>query len=78
VSSAGLYPTETFPGVVGMEVAGTVVALPTDAAALAHPEFQKRNLKVGSKVATVGPSSILQAFSHAAVHSGRRARTPST
>jgi NADPH2:quinone reductase len=52
-ASTGVYPTANLPGVIGSEIAGTIVRLPTDEAALNHPEYKKRNLAVGSKVAAV-------------------------
>jgi len=48
---SGLYPYKSFPAVLGQEAAGTVVALPTDPQLLESPEYKRRNLKVGSKVA---------------------------
>lgn len=49
----GIYPLPKLPHVAGMEASGIVVKLPTDPAVLSHPEFKKRNLRVGSRVATV-------------------------
>ena len=57
VRRKGLYPIKTFPQVLGMEASGTVVALPTDDAALqGDEEYKKRGLQIGSRVAVVRPS----------------------
>ncbi|KAJ8456472.1 hypothetical protein ONZ45_g18707 [Pleurotus djamor] len=47
----GLYPLKSFPAVLGKEVSGTIVALPTDANILNDPDFQARKYVVGGKVA---------------------------
>jgi NADPH2:quinone reductase len=52
-ASTGVYPTANLPGVIGSEIAGTIVRLPTDQAALNHPEYKKRGFAVGSRVAAV-------------------------
>jgi NADPH:quinone reductase-like Zn-dependent oxidoreductase len=51
--SSGLYPLKEFPAVIGKEVAGIVVALPTDLAVLNDETFKKNNFAVGRKVAAV-------------------------
>ncbi|KAG6888328.1 hypothetical protein C0992_008828 [Termitomyces sp. T32_za158] len=47
----GLYPYKEFPGVLGKETAGTIVALPTDEAVLNDETYKKNGYKVGGKVA---------------------------
>jgi len=47
----GLYPISNFPYVLGRESAGVVAGLPTDAAVLNDPEYQKREYKEGARVA---------------------------
>lgn len=59
----GLYPISTFPYVLGKEAAGVIVGLPTDAAVLNHPEYQKRGYKEGAHVGVV--RSIFQVPLHA-------------
>ncbi|KDQ63083.1 hypothetical protein JAAARDRAFT_29081 [Jaapia argillacea MUCL 33604] len=49
----GLYPITTFPAVLGMEAAGTIVQLPTDEKVVNDPDFKKRGYEVGSKVAVM-------------------------
>ncbi|KAJ6609335.1 NAD-P-binding protein [Mycena sp. CBHHK59/15] len=53
-SSKGLYPLKEFPAVIGTEASGTIVALPTDPAALEDPEFKKRGYTVGARVSVGG------------------------
>jgi NADPH2:quinone reductase len=48
----GIYPTKSFPAIIGTEAAGTIVGLPTDQAVLNDPEYQKRTFDIGGKVAT--------------------------
>ena len=49
-----MYPIKAYPQILGMEAAGTVAALPPDAAALADdPEYVARALQIGSRVAVV-------------------------
>jgi len=50
----GLYPLKEFPAVIGTEMAGTILALPTDPATLEDPEYKKRGFTVGAKVAVGG------------------------
>ena len=52
----GNYPLPPLPAALGVEAAGTVVALPTDEAVLSSEGFKKYGLKVGSKVACVSPA----------------------
>jgi NADPH:quinone reductase len=48
----GIYPTKSFPAIIGTEAAGTIVGLPTDQAVLDDPEYKKRAFEMGGKVAT--------------------------
>lgn len=41
------------PAIVGMEAAGEIVALPTDAEVLNHPEFKARGYAIGAKAIAV-------------------------
>ncbi|KAJ7922781.1 hypothetical protein B0H13DRAFT_1981728 [Mycena leptocephala] len=52
--SKGLYPLKEFPAIIGTEMSGTILALPTDPAVLEDPEFKKRGFAVGAKVAAGG------------------------
>ncbi|EPQ60227.1 NAD P-binding protein [Gloeophyllum trabeum ATCC 11539] len=47
----GLYPVQSFPTILGMEAAGTIVGLPTDPAVLNNEQYKLRGLQKGSKVA---------------------------
>lgn len=47
----GLYPIPSLPHPIGTEGAGIIVALPTDEAVLGDEEYQKRDFKIGQKVA---------------------------
>ncbi|KAG6901720.1 hypothetical protein C0995_008688, partial [Termitomyces sp. Mi166 len=47
----GLYPLKEFPAILGEEIAGIIVALPTDEAVLNHETYKKNGFKVGGKVA---------------------------
>ncbi|KAI6012610.1 hypothetical protein F5J12DRAFT_819149 [Pisolithus orientalis] len=53
----GIYPPDKFPFVIGVEVSGTIVRLPTDPAVLNDPDYQKREYKHGSRVAVDSLSS---------------------
>lgn len=53
----GIYPPDKFPFVIGAEVSGTIVRLPTDPAVLNDPDYQKREYKHGSRVAVGSLSS---------------------
>jgi len=44
----GLYPSP-LPAIVGSEAAGVIAALPTDPAALDHPEYKARGYAIGAK-----------------------------
>lgn len=48
---AGLYPLKSFPAGIGKEIAGTIVALPTDPEVLNNEIFKKQGWKVGGKIA---------------------------
>ncbi|KAI0348244.1 NAD-P-binding protein [Trametopsis cervina] len=50
---AGLYPITSFPFVLGSEISGTIVALPTDESVLNHPIYKARGFKVGGRVAAL-------------------------
>ncbi|KAJ7754975.1 hypothetical protein DFH07DRAFT_1061108 [Mycena maculata] len=52
--SKGLYPLAELPSAIGGEMAGTILALPTDKAVLEDPEYKKRGFAVGAKVAVGG------------------------
>ncbi|KAK7063927.1 USP domain-containing protein [Favolaschia claudopus] len=56
IFSKGLYPVQEFPSVLGGEMAGTILALPTDDSVLNDPEYKKRGFTVGAKV-IVGSAS---------------------
>jgi hypothetical protein len=51
--SSGLYPLKEFPAIIGKEVSGTVIALPTDPVVLENETFKKNKFAVGRKVAAV-------------------------
>ncbi|KAI0691988.1 NAD-P-binding protein [Cytidiella melzeri] len=53
----GLYPIQSFPQVLGHEASGTIVALPTDEAAVNHPIYKGRNYKIGDRVTVLGLGS---------------------
>jgi NADPH2:quinone reductase len=48
-----LYPLKEFPTAIGVELAGTIVALPKDETVLEDPDYKKRGFTVGAKVAVV-------------------------
>ncbi|KAJ7651579.1 hypothetical protein DFH06DRAFT_1207442 [Mycena polygramma] len=50
----GLYPLKEFPAIIGTEMSGTILALPTDSAVLENPEYKKRQYTVGAKVVVGG------------------------
>lgn len=56
---AGTYVASAsdFPVVLGSELSGTVVALPTDTTVLANADYQKRGYQIDGKV--VGVSCIV-------------------
>ncbi|KAF7347537.1 USP domain-containing protein [Mycena venus] len=54
----GLYPVKEFPAAIGVEISGTILALPTDPAVLEDPEFKKRGFTVGARVVAGGSSSV--------------------
>jgi NADPH2:quinone reductase len=62
-----LYPLKEFPAIIGTEMSGTILALPTDPAVLEDPEFKKRGFAVGAKVAAVGVLLL-----HASINNGHR------
>lgn len=47
----GIYPTKSFPAIVGTEAAGVIVGLPTDSAVLDNPDYRRRAFEKGGKVA---------------------------
>ncbi|TFK41971.1 hypothetical protein BDQ12DRAFT_663251 [Crucibulum laeve] len=47
----GLYKYPSFPGIIGKETSGTIVALPTDETVLNNETYKKNGFKVGGKVA---------------------------
>ncbi|KAM5543352.1 hypothetical protein V8D89_003226 [Ganoderma adspersum] len=47
----GNFPLPTLPAALGVEAAGTIVALPTDEIVLNNDAFKKRGYKVGGQVA---------------------------
>ena len=51
----GSFPLPSLPAVLGVEGAGTIVALPTDEAVLNSDAFKKRGFEVGGTVAFVSP-----------------------
>lgn len=50
---SGLYPVPSFPAAIGKEIAGTIVALPTDPEVLNNETFKSHGYKVGGKVGAV-------------------------
>lgn len=46
----GIYPIFGFPYTIGIEAAGTILALPASKEVLNNGEYQSRNFKVGDKV----------------------------
>ena len=58
----GNFPLPSLPAALGVEAAGTIVALPTDKTVLNSDAFKKRGYKVGGQVACVSHTvlSILQ------------------
>ncbi|KAF7303124.1 USP domain-containing protein [Mycena kentingensis (nom. inval.)] len=54
----GLYPVKEWPAILGVEAAGTIVALPTDEAVLSDPEYKKRGYTIGAKVAVGGAGTF--------------------
>ncbi|KAK7063918.1 USP domain-containing protein [Favolaschia claudopus] len=50
----GLYPLKEFPAVIGTEMSGTILALPTNPEVLEDPEYKKRGFAVGAKVVVGG------------------------
>ncbi|KZT43889.1 NAD(P)-binding protein [Sistotremastrum suecicum HHB10207 ss-3] len=56
----GLYPSSTFPVILGQEAAGTVVALPTDQKLLESEAFKRKGLSIGSRVATVATQTFAE------------------
>jgi len=57
---AGLYPSNQFPVTLGQEEAGVVVGLPTDENILESDAFKRRGLKIGSRVAAMGPRAFAE------------------
>ena len=49
----GSYPLPTLPTALGVEAAGTIVALPTDEAVLTNEAFKMRGFEVGGKATFV-------------------------
>lgn len=49
----GLYPTDKYPWVAGVEGSGIVVALPTDETVLNDKWYKLRDIKLGGRVAIV-------------------------
>ncbi|KAJ7459050.1 NAD-P-binding protein [Mycena galericulata] len=50
----GLYPLKEFPAPIGVELSGTIVALPTDQAVLEDPDYKVRGFTVGARVVVGG------------------------
>ncbi|KAJ6463743.1 hypothetical protein DFH09DRAFT_1226877 [Mycena vulgaris] len=50
----GLYPLKEFPAVIGTEMSGTILALPTDKAVLEDPDYKNRGFTVGANVVVGG------------------------
>ncbi|KAI1785868.1 NAD-P-binding protein [Ganoderma leucocontextum] len=50
----GSFPLPHLPAALGVEAAGTIVALPTDETVLNSDAFRKHGFKVGGKVACIG------------------------
>lgn len=46
----GLYPLKVFPSILGTEISGTVVSLPTSPTVLSDPTYKARNYHLGQKV----------------------------
>ncbi|CAA7268044.1 unnamed protein product [Cyclocybe aegerita] len=46
----GLYKYKEFPGVLGKETSGTIIALPTDEAVLNDTTYKSQGFKIGGKV----------------------------
>ena len=63
----GLYPISNFPYVLGSESAGVIAGLPTDAAVLNDPEYQKRGYKEGARVAVVRPI-LMSCYADSTIH----------
>lgn len=49
----GLYPTASFPAIIGQEVSGTIVGLPTDQSVLSDPDYTQRSFEVGHNVVAI-------------------------
>ncbi|KAJ7204359.1 NAD-P-binding protein [Mycena pura] len=69
----GLYPVKELPSAIGVEISGTIVALPTDPAVLEDPEYKLRSFTVGARVGvcdgrTVGLHSDYASVSWSIVH----------
>ncbi|KAJ6520170.1 NAD(P)-binding protein [Mycena sanguinolenta] len=54
----GLYPLKELPTAIGVEMSGTIVALPKDQAVLNDPEYKKRKFTVGAKVVVGGATAF--------------------
>jgi len=52
---SGLYKLKELPGILGSEVAGTIVSLPTDQDVLNNETFKKQDFVVGGKAAIYFP-----------------------
>ncbi|KAJ7103185.1 hypothetical protein B0H15DRAFT_811292, partial [Mycena belliarum] len=56
--SNGLYPVKELPAIIGVEMSGTIVALPTDKSVLEDPDYKKRGFNAGSKVVVGGGAAF--------------------
>jgi len=63
----GLYPVKEFPAVLGTEMSGTILALPTDKDVLEDPDYKKRRYTVGAKVVVGGAGTFGLHCDYAAV-----------
>ncbi|KAJ7625543.1 NAD-binding protein [Roridomyces roridus] len=54
----GLFPFKELPSAIGVELSGTVLALPTEQAVLEDPEYKQREITVGAKVVVIGGGAL--------------------
>ena len=47
------YPAKSFPKILGQEVGGVIVKLPTSTKIVEDPEYKLRNFVVGGRVGVV-------------------------
>jgi len=57
---AGLYPAKVFPMVLGAELSGEIVKLPTSPTVLSDPEYRIRGLTVGDYVCACQPGAFAE------------------